>query len=64
MGVHIPTLPMPASTATTCGISVVHAGARFPCTGTPTWDVRARIGIGNVEDRLRITGLRSNIGKL
>ena len=40
------------------------SGARFPCTGTPTWDVHSWIGIGNVENGLRFLVLRIDIGKL
>ena len=42
----------------------VHTGTGFPCTSTPTWDVHPRIGIGNVENRLRIMAARSKIDRL
>ena len=53
-----------ASRPATWVIGGAHPTTRFPCTGTPTWDVHARIGIGRVEIRLRIMAFRSNIDKL
>ncbi len=38
--------------------------ARFRCPATPNRHVQSRIGIGSVEDRLRIMAFRSNIDKL
>ena len=49
---------------TTCGDGAAHIRNAFSCTSTFETHVRLRIGIGHVENRLRITASRSKIGKL
>ena len=46
------------STPVTWGIHVLHTGTRIPCTSTPTWDVHARIGIGDPRPAIKTGPLK------
>ena len=52
------------SRTTTCEVADVHVRIAFPRTCTPISHVRFWIGIGSVENRLRIAATCSKIGKL